>query len=490
MPRLLLVIAAASIGASASAQNETRARSVYAPSACADVALPRSPDSVDRLVVARMREDRIPAVQLSVLRRGHIETRVYGYADLDHCVPADSNTIFGIASVSKQLTAYATLRLVQDKLLALDEPITKYLPEARPMWDGITIRHLLTHTSGIRDYGGDDPIYPQQRIERRIDYPADSLIRMFARAPLNFPAGTQFAYSNTGYYMLSIALERAARMPFADVMRALVYQPLGMRSTSDWNPRVIIPNLAVGYGTYDDTLTHGSYRAPTAGRWGGDTGLLSTAADLARFQAELMHPRLLPAAAVHSMTARDSLSDGSTVTYGYGIQPSDVRGIPMLMHAGTFIAGYTAFVATFPTRDVSVTIATNSHTAQPWLLVMSALSLLDDSLRALPVPPANDPEVGRTARLRALFTGDSTALPMTRGFASLAYGATRARFRGLAATVTFTFIGCDDLHHSRAALPDLATSECYYRIGSDRRGLTLGVYFTDTGAVADVRAKG
>src|SRR5262245_33790939 len=111
------------------------------------------PDSVDKLVVARMRADRIPAVQLSVLRRGRIETRVYGYRDLDRCVPADSNTIFGIASVSKQLTAYATLRLVQGKLLALDEPITKYLPEARPMWDGITIRHLLTHTSGIRDYG-------------------------------------------------------------------------------------------------------------------------------------------------------------------------------------------------------------------------------------------------------------------------------------------------------------------------------------------------
>ena len=81
MPRLLLVLAAASIGASASAQNETRARSIYAPSACADVAFPRSPDSVDKLVVARMREDRIPAVQLSVLRRGRVETRVYGYAD-------------------------------------------------------------------------------------------------------------------------------------------------------------------------------------------------------------------------------------------------------------------------------------------------------------------------------------------------------------------------------------------------------------------------
>jgi CubicO group peptidase (beta-lactamase class C family) len=488
MRRLLFIIVGSLIGMSVSAQNGTRTRSVYAPSTCADVALPRRADSLDKLVIARMREDRIPAVQLSVLRNGRVETRVYGYADLDHCVPADSNTIFGLGSVSKQLTAYATLRLVQAGSIALDEPVTKYLPEARPMWDGITIRHLLTHTSGIRDYGRDDRVYPQQTIERRIDYSADSLIHIFARAPLNFPAGTAFAYSNTGYYMLSIALERAAHMPFADLMRTLVYRPLGMRSAGGWNPQIILPNLAVGYGTYDDTLTHAFYRAPTAGRWGGDTGLQATAADVARFQAELIHPRLLSAAMVGEMTARDTLSSGSTVTYGYGIQPTDVRGVPMWMHAGSFSAGYTAFVATFPTRDFSVTVATNSHTAAPWLLVMQALPLLDHSLRPLPAMQQTDPQVTRTAQLRALVSGDSTALPMTPGFRSFAYGALKARFRGMSAALTF--LDCDDLRHSKAALPDLATSECYYHLGSDRADLTLGVYFTDMGAVADVRTKG
>ena len=161
----------------------------------------------------------------------------------------------------------------------------------------------------------------------------------------------------------------------------------------------------------------------------------------------------------------------------------------MWMHAGAFSAGYTAFVATFPTRDFSVSITTNSHTAQPWLLVMSALPLLDDSLRALPTPPTSDPDVRRTARLRALFSGDSTALPMTPGFGAFAYGAVKARFSGMS-EVTLTFLGCDDLRHSKAALPDLATSECYYRVGTARDGIVLGVYFTDSGAVADVRTKG
>ena len=162
MRRLVFVLIASSIGAFASAQNGARTPNVYAPSACADVALPRRGDSLDTLVIARMHVDRIPAVELSVLRRGRIETRVDGYADLDHCVRADSTTIFAIGSVSKQLTAYATLRLVQAGSIALDDSITKYLPEARPVWDGITIRQLLTHTSGESAVSGSSLTTPRE----------------------------------------------------------------------------------------------------------------------------------------------------------------------------------------------------------------------------------------------------------------------------------------------------------------------------------------
>jgi CubicO group peptidase (beta-lactamase class C family) len=490
MRRQLVLIAAWSIGSSATAQNSARPRDVYAPSACAEVTLPRSADSIDKLVIARMRTDRIPGAQLSILRRGHVETRVYGYSDLDRCVRADSNTIFGIGSVSKQLTAYATLRLVQAGTIALDEPITKYLPEARPAWDGITLRHLLTHTSGIRDYAGDDPFHPLTRIERRVDYSADSLIRVFSRDPLNFPVGTEFAYSNTGYFVLAIALERAAHMPFADVMRTLVYEPLGMRSSRQWNPRIILPDMAVGYVTSNDTLIHGAYRAPTAGRWGGDAGVIATAADLARFQAELMHPRFVSPNLLREMIGRSAVKGGGTVTYGFGIQPDDISGVPMWAHSGSFSAGYTAFAAAFPTRDLAVTIVTNSNSAEPWLIAMSALPLLDDSLHAVPRPPASDPDAARTAHLRSLLSGDSTALAMTPNFRSLVYGQVKGHFQNMPPGLPFAFLGCDDLHRSKAALPELATSECYYRLGNDRMGVTLAVYFTDAGAVADVRPKG
>ena len=482
-------IVLSSLSIAVGAQNRRPDNTVYAPSACTPVVAGPFADTIDKLVVAQMRRDRIPAVQFAVSRAGRITTRVYGYSDLEHCVRADANTIFGIGSISKQLTAYATLRLVKAGKLALDDSITTYLLESRPAWNGITIRHLLTHTSGIRDYGGDDPVYPQLSFDRRAEYSADSLVRLFARAPLNFRAGSEFAYSNTGYFILSIILERVTGMSFADVMRTLVYEPLEMRSATAWNPHVILPDLATGYGTYDDTLQRGLYRGASAGRWGGDTGLLATAADLARFQGELLHPRFVSAADVRVMTSRDTLSDGTTVFYGFGIQPSDVRGIPMWMHAGSFVTGYTAFVATFPTRDLAVTIVTNSHTAQPWLLVMNAVPLLDASLRGLPAAPVHDTDTVRTNRLRRLFEGDSTALPMTPDFARFQYGVMKRRFRETRLQ-SLTFLGCDDLRHSTAALPRGVMSECYFRVESLRGMLVLGVYFAGDGAVADVRTKG
>jgi len=161
----------------------------------------------------------------------------------------------------------------------------------------------------------------------------------------------------------------------------------------------------------------------------------------------------------------------------------------MWMHSGAFVTGYTAFVASFPTRDLAVTIVANSHTAQPWLLVMNALPLLDPALRAVPASRVRDADTLRTARLRRLFEGDSTALTMTPEFGRFQYGVVRRRFRE-AHFQSFTFLGCDDLRHSTAALPRGVTSECYFRVESSRGVLVLGVYFTADGAVADVRTKG
>lgn len=459
----------------------------YAPSHCVGIDLPSHADRIDSLVVTRMRAERIPAVQIAVLKNGRVLSRAYGYADLQYCVVADTNSIFGLGSVSKQLTAYATLRAVEAERIHLDDAITKYLPEAPASWNGITIRHLLTHTSGIRDYAGDDPVHPQIRIDSRAEYGADSLLKILAEAPLNFRPGVEFAYSNTGYKILSIILERALGKPFPEVMRTLVYEPLSMKSTISWDPNAIVPHLANGYTISQGQLVHGRYSSQSAGRYGGDFRILTTASDMARFAAELMHPAHLSANLLALMTARTVLLDGASVGYGFGIQPSDVRGVPSLQHGGTWSGGYTAFDEIFPTHDFAVVILTNSWDAQPWTLGGAIARLADDSLRAIPEAVA-DPDPQRTKRLQALLSGDSTVLPLAPAFARHQYAVVAKAFGGMASHVSaFSFRSCDDLRRSKASLPSLAQSECYYRIeitGSE--AITLAVYYTASGAIADI----
>jgi CubicO group peptidase (beta-lactamase class C family) len=455
------------------------------------VALPARADTIDRLVIAQMRAQHIPGLALAVQRDGHVETRAYGYANLENCAPADTNTIFGIGSVSKPLTAYATLRLVQAGKLALDDPITRYLPEAKPAWDGITVRDLLTHTSGIRDYPGDDANHPRLDVDRKAEFTPDSIVRLFARAPLNFAPGSEYAYSNSGYLVLSLVLERAAGQPFPEVMRTLVYEPLGMYSTQSWDPTIIVPGRATGYAYWSGVLHPGVYVGKTFGRY-GDTALLSTAGDLVRFAAELMHPRLLSPALLHAMETRTLLPDGAQTFYGMGIFPGDVRGEPMLVHGGSFIAGYTAYLLALPTRGLAVTVATNAHHGQTEPLAFRIASLVDDSLHWVPSAAAvRDPEPTRTARVVRFFRADSAALPMTSGFHRQYNTTVRALIAAMAPKLqSVTFLACDDLRRGAAhVLPPQAASECYYRLrlGSDDQVFAL--YFTLDGAVAGVFPK-
>ena len=466
--------------------------SVYAPSACAAVSLPARADSIDRLVIARMRAERIPGLALAVRRPdGRIDRRAYGYASLETCAPADTSTIFGIGSVSKSLTAYATLRLVQAGKLALNDTITKYLPEAKPAWDGITVRDLLTHTSGIRDYPGDDPSHPRLDVDRKAEFTPDSLIRHFARAPLNFAPGSEYAYSNTGYLVLSLVLERAAGQPFPDVMRTLVYEPLGMRSTQAWDPTTIVAGRAVGYAYWSGVLRPGVYVGKTFGRY-GDTALLSTADDLARFATELMHPRFLSPALLREMEKRTILPDGIQTFYGLGILLGDARGEPILAHGGQFIVGYTAFLLALPTRGLGVTVVTNAHQAQTERLVFGVASLLDDSLRWIaPAVRTGDPNPARTERVLRFFQADSAAMPMTPGFQRQYHSMVRTLLAAMAPRVrSAAFLSCDDLRRAvPSVLPPQAESECYYRLRIGDDDEVFAVYFTREGALTGVAPK-
>ncbi|HJU07995.1 MAG TPA: serine hydrolase domain-containing protein [Rhodanobacteraceae bacterium] len=195
---------------------------------CGGTPIPAHADALDRLVVQTMRSSHIPGMSVAMLDHGHVvKLRGYGFADLESCVPATENTLFGIGSISKQMTAVGILTLVRDGKLSLDDPITKYLPEGKGAWDTVRVRHLLTHTSGIPDIYGDDAKFPSMHPDRTTSPGTPDLVKFFAKSKLNFAPGEDWAYSNTGYILLSVIAERVSGEPFPAFMRERVFVPLG-----------------------------------------------------------------------------------------------------------------------------------------------------------------------------------------------------------------------------------------------------------------------
>ena len=162
----------------------------FGASRCGALPAPAVRDTIDEAVLAWMRRSRTPAASIAIVRRGRTGVeRAYGWADLGTCVPATPDMRFGIGSITKQVTALGALILVAQGKLGLEDPIARWLPESGVAWQGVAVRHLLTHTSGIRDSGHDDPVYPQIEIDKKIDVTDSALVTRLAAEPLNFPPG-------------------------------------------------------------------------------------------------------------------------------------------------------------------------------------------------------------------------------------------------------------------------------------------------------------
>ena len=236
-------------------------------------------DSVDRWVEGFLRERQVPGLALAILEKGRIvQARGYGLANVEHGVPVKAETVFQSASVGKQFTAAVILLLAQDGRLALDASMTDYLHSAPPTWRGITVRHLLTHTSGIPDYEQDTTW-----LDYRRDYTEDELLRIFARLPLLFRAGEEWSYSNTGYILLGMVIRAVTGEYWGDVLRKRVLEPLGMQTV-----RVISEADIV------------------------------TVLDLAKWDAALSGNALLSDSTKQLMWSPVRLNDGSAVSHGFG----------------------------------------------------------------------------------------------------------------------------------------------------------------------------
>lgn len=265
---------------------------------------------VDAYVESQLAAQQIPAIGLGVMRDGHIiKARGYGVANVELNVPATAETIFQTGSVGKQFTATAVMMLVQDGKVGLDDRISKYFPEAPPAWRDITVRHLLAHTSGIPDYGAEENTMAKGVIDFRKDYTEDELVRTFAALPLDFPPGSKWRYSNTGYVLLGVLIHRVTGQFYGDVLQERIFKPLGMTATRIISEADIVPHRSGGYRLVGGALKNQNWVSPSLNTT-ADGALYTNVLDMAKWDAALYTSRLLPAATLATMWTPGRLDDG------------------------------------------------------------------------------------------------------------------------------------------------------------------------------------
>jgi CubicO group peptidase (beta-lactamase class C family) len=327
--------------------------------------------AVDAFVRAELTRQRIPGVGVAVVKGGKVlVSRGFGLANVEHQVPATDQTIFQSGSVGKMFTAAAVMLLVEDGKLALSDPIAKFLPGAPPAWNGITVRHLLTHTSGIPDYANS--------LDLRKDYTEEELAKMAYAMKLGFTPGEKWQYSNTGYLLLGIIIRKASGTFYGDVLAERVFKPLGMTTTAIISEADIVPHRAAGYTLVKGELKNQSWVSPSLNT-SADGSLYLSVRDLVAWDAGVRAGRVLKAASWASVFEPVRLNDGKTHGYGFGWVVGVRGGQPAYQHGGSW-QGFKTHYARFDRGDVSVIALANLTQADTTKIVDGIAALIDPAL--------------------------------------------------------------------------------------------------------------
>lgn len=310
-------------------------------------------DSIDAYIRAQMTNQRIPGVALAVIRDGKpVKVANYGLANIELNVPVTRDTEFRLASLGKQIIATGVMLLAADGKLSVDDSMCLYLDQCPQTWRAITIRQLLSHTSGLpMEAPGNNPLKAESDIA--------AIQRAYA-VPLHFKPGQGWSYSNLGYGILVQIIQRVSGTPWPEFFAKRVFQPLGMTHTRITSVFDIIPNRASGYLFRDDQLHN---VAPLiAMRWGGP--FVSTLGDMIRWDAAITHHTLLPQALQEQMWTPVRLADGSSTQYGFGWWADAVRGHRRVRHGGSE-PGWRTEYTRFVDEHLDVIVLANAASVRP-----------------------------------------------------------------------------------------------------------------------------
>jgi CubicO group peptidase (beta-lactamase class C family) len=309
---------------------------------------------IDSLARDYMTLKKAPAVSIAVLRgKDTLVMKGYGLANREANRAATASTIYRIGSLTKQFTAAGIMREVEQGKLSLADPVAKYLPDVPTHGRRITVRQLLTHTSGIHNYT-ESPEWAKHRTE---DMTPRQIVAFVDKDTLDFAPGTKYSYSNTGYVLLGMVLEKVTGRPYAAYLEREFFKPLGLSQTSYCPQRPTDPQFASGYAASTGTVKPAEPLSMTLPFSAG--ALCSTVRDLVKWHRALLDGRVVGARSYSLMTTADTLNNGSPIDYGFGLVPGQLGGKRTIGHSGS-INGFTTYGLYMPDESLNVVVLTNS----------------------------------------------------------------------------------------------------------------------------------
>ena len=313
------------------------------------------PARIDRIVADVIAEAPAAGAAVEVVRKGGVIVKKgYGKADLELDVPMSERNVFRIGSITKQFTAAAIMRLVDKGKLALDADVRELLPDAPLHGQKVTIAQLLTHTSGLKTYND----LPAFRDYVALPLTRAELFKMLADQPFDFPPGQKWRYTNSGYWLLGLVVEKVSGKSYRDFLRDEVFARAGLTHTSYCDDDAIVPNRARGYSPDGPRLRNAKFFDTTRPFAAG--ALCSTVDDLVRWAQALASGKVVSPASFAKMTAPVKPADGSDPRYGFGLNVNPIGGHRAIGHGGE-INGFNSLLLTLPDDGIVVAVLANSE---------------------------------------------------------------------------------------------------------------------------------
>lgn len=350
-------------------------------------------DRIDRAVREEMDAQRIPGLSVAIVRDGKLlYSKGFGLANVELGVKATDKTVYQIQSVTKQFTASAILLLAQEGKLGLDDPLSKHLDKTPDSWSEVTIRHLLTHTSGIKDFINE----PTQSL--KVEVSEQEVFDATASRPLNFKTGEQYQYSNTNYHLLAMVIRKLTGKAYGEVLAERIFGPLKMNDTSIVSLSGIVERRAAGYLMESGKMRNGEYVAQSVLAYAGG-GVVSTVLDMAKWDIALDGDAILNPDSKRQMWSPMRLRGGGVSPYGFGWAIGTLNGHREFAHSGGHVTGFTSFYAKYPDDRLTVLVLTNAGWGNPARIARLIAGAVVPALKPQEPKPIEDKEPGVRALL-------------------------------------------------------------------------------------------